>query len=94
MNIILLLFVILCSMFAAASVNNIIAVTGGIEHYFDATNVPDVTVQMLNSGENDLGEKVGELACVREIRTEHWLVVSSSKYFRHNGKVLDNFAFR
>lgn len=92
MNIILLLFVILCSMFAAAAVNNIIAVTGGIEHYFDAADVPDINVQMFNSGENDLGEKVGEFACVREIRTEHWLVVSSSKYFRHNGKELDNFA--
>ena len=92
MNIILLLFVILCSMFAAAAVNNIIAVTGGIEHYFDAADVPDVNVQMVNSGEDDLWEKVGELAGVREIRTERWLVVSSSKYFRHNGKKLDNFA--
>lgn len=91
MNIILLLFVILCSMFAAAAVNNIIAVTGGIKHYFDAANVPDVNVLMLNRGENDLGEKMGELACVKEIRTEHWLCVSSSKYFRHNGKELDNF---
>ncbi len=78
-------------MFVAAAVNNIIAVTGGIEHYFDAADVPDVNVQIINSKENDLGEKVGELACVREIRTEHWLVVSSSKYFRHNGKELDNF---
>ena len=92
MNIILLLFVILCSMFAAAAVNNIIAVTGGIEHYFDAADVPDVNVQMVNSGEDDLWEKVGELAGVREIRRERWLVVSSSKYFRHNGKKLDNFA--
>ena len=91
MNIILLLFVILCSMFAAAAVNNIIAVTGGIEHYFDAADVPDVTVRMLNSGENDLGEKIGGLACVKEIRSEHWLCVSSSKYFSHNGKELDNF---
>ena len=91
MNIILLLFVILCSMFAAAAVNNIIAVTGGIEHYFDAADVPDVSVQMFNSGDNDIEEKIGELACVREIRTEHWLCVSSSKYFRHNGKKLDNF---
>ena len=91
MNIILFLFVILCSMFAAAAVNNIIAVTGGIEHYFDAADVPDVTVLMLNRGENDLGEKIEELACVKEIRTEHWLCVSSSKYFRHNGKELDNF---
>ena len=91
MNIILLLFVILCSMFAAAAVNNIIAVTGGIEHYFDAADVPDVTVLMMNSGENDLGEKIGELACVKETRTEHWLCVSSSKYFRHNGEELDNY---
>ncbi len=91
MNIILLLFVILCSMFAAAAVNNIIAVTGGIEHYFDVADVPDVNVQMLTSEDNDLGEKIGELACVKEIRTEHWLCVFSSKYFRHNGKELDNF---
>lgn len=89
MNIILLLFIILCSMFAAAAVNNIIAVTGGIEHYFDAADVPDVTV--LTIGENDAGERIGELACVREIRTEHWLCVSSSKCFRHNGKKLNNF---
>ena len=54
MNIILLLFVILCSMFAAAAVNNIIAVTGGIEHYFDAADVPDVTINVLTSEENDL----------------------------------------
>ncbi len=71
MNIILLLFVILCSMFAAAAVNNIIAVTGGIEHYFDAADVPDVTVLMQNSGENNLGEKIGELAPGKEIRTEN-----------------------
>ena len=91
MNIILLLFVILCSMFAAAAVNNIIAVTGGIEHYFDAADVPDITVRMLTSEENDLEEKIGELACVKEIRSEHWLCVLSSKYFSHNGKELDNF---
>lgn len=91
MNIILLLFVILCSMFAAAAVNNIIAVTGGIEHYFDAADVPDVTVLMMSSGENDLEEKIEELAYVREIKTEHWLCVYSSKFFKHNGKELDNF---
>lgn len=91
MNIILLLFVILGSMFAAAAVNNIIAVTGGIEHYFDAADVPDITVRMLTGEENDLEEKIGELACVREIRSEHWLCVLSSKYFSHNGKELDNF---
>ncbi len=91
MNIILLMFVILCSMFAAAAVNNITAVTGGIEHYFDAADVSDVNVQMFNSGESDFEEKIGGLASVKEIRTEHWLCVSNSKYFRYNGKELDNF---
>ncbi len=91
MNIILLLFVILCSMFAAAAVNNIIAVTGGIEHYFDVAEVPDVTVMMMHSEENDLGEKIGELTSVKEIRTEHWLCVYSSKFFKYNGKELENF---
>lgn len=89
MNIILLLFVILCSMFAAAAVNNIIAVTGGIEYYFDAADVPDVTVMTM--GENDAEERIGELACVKEIKTEHWLSVFSSKCFKHNEKKLDNF---
>lgn len=89
MNIILLLFVILFSMFAAAAVNNIIAVTGGIEHYFDVANVPDVTV--LTMGENDAEERIGELACVKEIKTEHFLSVCSSKCFKHNGKKLGNF---
>lgn len=89
MNIILLLFVILCSMFAAAAVNNIIAVTGGIEHYFDVAGVPDVTV--LTLGENDAEERIAKLTCVKEIKTEHCLVVFSSR-FKHNGKKLDNFA--
>ncbi len=91
MNIILFLFVILCSMFAAAAVNNIIAVTGGIEHYFDAADAPYVSILMMSSGENDLEEKIGELAYVREIKTEHWLCVYSSKFFKHNGRELDNF---
>lgn len=56
--------------------------TGGIEYYYDAADVPDVIVIVQNSGENDLEEKIGELASVKEIRTEHWLCVSSSKYFR------------
>lgn len=89
MNIIMLLFIILCSMFAAAAVNNIIAVTGGIEHYFDVANVPDVTVMTL--GENDAEERIAELTCVKEIKTEHWISVFSSKSFKHNGKRLDNF---
>lgn len=89
MNIILLLFVILCSMFAAAAVNNIIAVTGGIEHYFDVSGVPDVVVEIW--GENDAEDKIGKIASISEIKTEHCLFGFSSKCFTYKGKKLDNF---
>lgn len=90
MNVILLLFVILCAMFASAAVNNIIAVTGGIEHYFEAANVPDVTVQML-AEESTAEERIRVLPSVKEVKAEQWLIVLSSKSFEHNGKKLENF---
>ena len=89
MNIILLLFVILSAMFAKASVNNIIAVTGGIEHYFDAADVPDAIVQFPEG--NDAEEKIALLPFVREVKSEHWLTVFSSKFFKYKGKKLDSF---
>ena len=89
MNVILLLFVILCAMFASAAVNNIIAVTGGIEHYFEAANVPDVTVQML-AEESTAEERIRALPSVKEVKAEQWLIVLSSKSFEHNGKKLEN----
>ncbi|HRR75488.1 MAG TPA: FtsX-like permease family protein [Ruminococcus sp.] len=89
MNIILLLFVIICSMFASASVNNIMAVTGGIDHYFDIAEVPDVTVSMSEDCEAD--KAISELPSVKSVKTEHYLTVMSSKHFTHNGKKLDNF---
>ena len=90
MNIILLLFIILCSMFAAASVNNIIAVTGGIDHYFDMANVPDISVTL--SKKNDEFEKeLNELPSIKDIKTEKYFEITSSKSFIHNGVRLTNF---
>lgn len=89
MNVILLLFVILSAMFAAASVNNIIAVTGGIEHYFDVAGVPQAMVQI--NRENDAEEMIRALPSVSEVRAEKWLMVFSSKSFKLGGKKLDNF---
>ena len=89
MNVILLLFIILCSMFAAASVNNIIAVTGGIDHYFDMADVPDVEVQV----RDDCGieKELEALPSVKEIRHVKALAVPSSKSFIHNGEKLNSF---
>ena len=89
MNAILLMFVILCSMFAAASVNNIAAVTGGIEHYFKIADMPDVIVSMLSDCDED--KNVEKLPGIREIKTENPIYIYSSKYFKLHGKKLDNF---
>ena len=89
MNIILLLFIILCSMFAAASVNNIVAVTGGIEHYFDLADMPDATMSCI--GAVDIEDKVRVLPGVDEVKKEHYLFVMSSNQFRLHGKELKNF---
>ena len=89
MNIILLLFVILCSMFAAASVNNIIAVTGGIEHYFDQADLPEIVVTL--RGENDFAEKAAALPSVQEVRQEKYFEIANSKSFIYNGEKSTNF---
>ena len=58
MNIILLLFVVLCSMFAAASVNNIIAVVGGLDYYFEKAELGDYFIIERSTGGKDTISKI------------------------------------
>lgn len=53
MNIILLLFIILASMFLASSVDNLIAVNGAIDHFMEISKVPDFLVVALTDGVTD-----------------------------------------
>ena len=48
MNIILLLFIILATMFVSSSVNNIINVTTALDSYFEMANAPDYLVTTMN----------------------------------------------
>ena len=48
MNIILLLFIILATMFVSSSVNNIINVTTALDGYFEMANVPDYFAATMN----------------------------------------------
>jgi len=57
MNVILLLFVVLSAMFASAAVNNIIAVTGGIDYYFEKAGMADYYIFSHDSdGRNEAEE--------------------------------------
>ena len=89
MNIILLLFVIMCSMFAAASTNNIIAVTGGIEHYFEISNAPDATVDMRPNDE--IKKEIENLPSVSEVKTESRICILDGNSVKRNGKKMDNY---
>ena len=53
MNIILLLFIILATMFLASSVDNLIAVNGAIDHFVEISKVPDSLVIALSDGVTD-----------------------------------------
>ncbi len=57
MNVILLVFIILASMFVSSSVNNIISVTTALDDYLEMENAPDYFVATMNkSGEVDADE--------------------------------------
>lgn len=53
MNIILLMFIMLATMFLASSVNNLQAVSGAVEHFMEISNVPDFFVLALTDGKED-----------------------------------------
>jgi len=48
MNIILLIFIILATMFVSSSVNNIISVTTALDNYLDMANAPDYLIASMN----------------------------------------------
>ena len=53
MNIILLLFIILATMFVASGVNNVVTVMSGTDYYFDLAGIGDYVV--ITMGDNAIG---------------------------------------
>ena len=65
MNIILLLFIILATMFVSSSVNNIINVTTALDSYFEMANVPDYMIMTMNKSlAVDIDETLSEADAV------------------------------
>ena len=50
MNIILLIFITIATMFVSSSVNNIISVTTALDDYFEMAGVPDYFAATVNKG--------------------------------------------
>ena len=69
MNVILLLFVIICSMLAAASVNNIMAVTGGVDRFIEMSDAPDLVFDI--SGSNEFADELEDMPSVDSVTVQH-----------------------
>lgn len=90
MNIILLLFVVLCSMFAAASVNNIIAVVGGLDYYFEKAGIGDYhIIERSTGGEDTISEILEHSENVSGYRTENVVYASCDNLKTNNGKLME-----
>mgnify|MGYP003206038264 FL=1 len=90
MNIILLLFVVLCSMFAAASVNNIIAVVGGLDYYFEKAELGDYfIIERSTGGEDTISKILKHSENVSEYKTYNVVNASCDDLKTDSGKLME-----
>ncbi len=81
MNIILLLFIILATMFVSSSVNNIINVTAALDSYFEMANVPDYMIMTMNKSlAVDIDETLSEASAVDHYSVENVLVLQADNF--------------
>lgn len=81
MNIIILLFIILATMFVASSVNNIINVTMALDNYFEMANAPDYFVAIMNKNlVVDVDATIRSASAVNSYATENVLFLVSDNF--------------
>lgn len=81
MNIILLLFIILATMFVSSSVNNIINVTTALDSYFEMANAPDYFAATMNKNlAVDIDETVSSASAVDSYAMENVLFLSPDNF--------------
>ena len=89
MNVILLVFIILASMFVSSSVNNIISVTTALDDYFEMADVPDYFAMTMNKRPaGNLTETLENASAVDEFRIEEIAYMSQLNVLR-DGKPLN-----
>lgn len=89
MNIILMLFVVLATMFVASSVNNIVTVMNGTDYYFDQANLGDYV--FITMGEDAVGaaDKIlGAEDTIEAYRLETVVFGAQDNFTRENGEKL------
>jgi len=89
MNIILLLFIILATMFVSSSVNNIINVTTALDNYFEMANAPDYFAAAMNKNlAVDIDEAVSSASAVDSYATENILFLSPDNFIYEDEDII------
>ena len=90
MNVILLVFIILASMFMSSGVSNIITVTTALDSYFEMADVPDYWAMSENkSSDKDICGTLENASAIDEFRIEEFIRMSQSNITRF-GEPLDD----
>ncbi len=83
MNVILLVFIILASMFMSSGVSNIITVTTALDSYFEMADVPDYWAMSENkSSDKDICRTLEKASAIDEFRIEEFVRMSQSNITR------------
>ena len=92
MNIILLIFVVLSAMFAASSVNNIVAIEGGLDHYFEEAGMADYYILSHKSnGKDSVEELLKNSENAKSYRKDD-IILTSKDNFKHNDKKIMEYS--
>lgn len=82
MNIILLMFIILSTMFIASSIKNILSITGALDYYFEKAGMPDYLAATMDKvGGSDISETFEQLDAVEDYGIESILYMNADNLY-------------
>ncbi len=89
MNVILLVFIILASMFVSSGVSNIITTTTALDKYFEMADIPDYFALYMNKADHmDIIKSLENASAIDEFRIEEFVQISQSNITR-DGEALN-----
>ena len=91
MNIILLIFVILASMFISSSVNNMVTVTKALDTYFEEAELGNYFAGVISNGYEyaNFSPVKKELKNYEEVRVEDAIGIPKKEYIKFDGKTVN-----
>ena len=90
MNVILLVFIILATMFVSSSVNNILSVTTALDNYFEMADAPDYLVITFNKNLSvDIDETMNSTDAVERYSEEKMLFLTKDNFVLNDDIAVD-----